>query len=73
MTDTIGPQFVRAAAGTDPRGWLVFESLPTDLSRAEDATQAADRERNCWARLSEKPHRPNGCCLKTSAMSCPRN
>ena len=41
---TPGPQLQRAAAGTDPRGWLVFESLPDDLQRAEDATQAADRQ-----------------------------
>lgn len=26
----------------DPRGWLVFESLPADLQRAEDSTQHAD-------------------------------
>lgn len=45
MTDTIGPQLARATAGTDPRGWLVFESLPDALQRAEDATQAADRAR----------------------------
>ncbi|BDB45386.1 MULTISPECIES: hypothetical protein [Mycobacterium] len=43
--DTIGPQHDRAAAGTDPRGWLVFEHLPDDLQRAEDATQAADHQR----------------------------
>jgi hypothetical protein len=36
MTE-IGPQRVG-----DRRGWLVFESLPDDLQRAEDATQAAD-------------------------------
>lgn len=42
----IGPQFARAAAGTDPRGWLVFESLPDDLQKAEDATAAADIERH---------------------------
>lgn len=40
MTDTIGPQV------DDPwRGWLVFESLPADLQRAEDSTQHADAER----------------------------
>ncbi|MCQ4365832.1 hypothetical protein KQR54_32985 [Mycobacterium gordonae] len=41
----IGPQHARAAAGTDPRGWLVFEYLSDDLQRAEDATQAADHQR----------------------------
>lgn len=31
----------------DPwRGWLVFESLPPDLQRAEDSTQEHDY---CWA------------------------
>ncbi|QFS93541.1 hypothetical protein FIV07_22510 [Mycobacterium sp. THAF192] len=37
MTDTIGAQRI-----DDRRGWLVFEQLPDDLQRAEDATQAAD-------------------------------
>lgn len=41
----VGPQLERAAEGTDPRGWLVFESLPGVLQRAEDSTLAADRER----------------------------
>jgi hypothetical protein len=41
----VGPQHERAAAGTDPRGWLVFEWLPTDLQAAEDSTQVADRDR----------------------------
>ena len=41
----VGPQLARVAAGTDPRGILVFEYLPDDLQRAEDSTQAADRER----------------------------
>jgi hypothetical protein len=36
----IGPQRIG-----DRRGWLVFEYLPDDLQRAEDATQAADYER----------------------------
>lgn len=31
----IGPQLDRAAAGTDPRGILVFAYLPDDLQRAE--------------------------------------
>ncbi|MCG7597836.1 hypothetical protein [Mycobacterium sp. PSTR-4-N] len=38
MTDnTIGPH-----RPDDHRGWLVFEHLPDELQRAEDATQAAD-------------------------------
>ena len=41
----VGPQHDRASAGTDPRGILVFYWLPDDLQRAEDSTQAADRER----------------------------
>jgi len=28
----------------DPRGWLALRYLPDDLRRAEDATQAADRQ-----------------------------
>jgi hypothetical protein len=40
----VGPQLERAAAGTDPRGWLVFEYLPTDLQRQEDSTAVADRD-----------------------------
>lgn len=40
MTDSIGAQRVG-----DRRGWLVFEYLPDDLQRAEDATQAADFDR----------------------------
>ena len=44
--DTIGPQLERAAAGTDPRGILVFAWLPTELQNAEDSTQAADKERS---------------------------
>lgn len=48
MTTTIagvGPQLERAAAGNDPRGWLVFSSLPDDLQRAEDSTNFADHDR----------------------------
>lgn len=41
----IGPQHSKAAAGTDPRGILVFEYLPENLQNAEDSTQAADWER----------------------------
>ena len=54
MTTTIPDmpnQQARAAAGTDPRGWLVFDApLPSDLQRAEDATQAAD-----FARWTYRP------------------
>ena len=33
----------RAAAGTDARGWLVWDGpLPDDLQAQEDATQSAD-------------------------------
>jgi hypothetical protein len=39
MTD-IGPQ-----RPDDPRGWLLFASLPDDLARAEDQTLAADHQR----------------------------
>jgi hypothetical protein len=56
MTDTIGPQLDRAAAGTDPRGILVFHWLPDDLQRLEDSTAAADKERsNFRARGFERP------------------
>lgn len=41
----VGVQLARAADGTDPRGVLVFESLPSDLRNAEDSTQAADHDR----------------------------
>ena len=41
----VGPQHERAAAGTDPRGWLVFEYLPDDLQRAEDSTLVNDRDK----------------------------
>lgn len=34
----------------DPRGWLVFETLPDNLQRAEDATQTADFDRRTWWR-----------------------
>lgn len=39
MSDTIGRQ-----KPDDIRGWLTFEHLPDGLQRAEDATQAADRD-----------------------------
>jgi hypothetical protein len=45
VTTTIGPQHARAQQGTDPRGWLVFAWLPTDLQNAEDSTAVADRDR----------------------------
>jgi hypothetical protein len=35
----------RSAAGTDPRGILVFESLPDSLQRAEDSTAVNDRDK----------------------------
>ena len=40
MTGQIGAQRVG-----DRRGWLLFESLPTDLQNAEDSTLGADRQR----------------------------
>ena len=40
----VGPQLERAAAGTDPRGWLVFESMPENMQRLEDSRAAADRD-----------------------------
>jgi hypothetical protein len=40
MTETIGPQRV-----DDVRGWLVFDQLPDELQRAEDATLGNDHER----------------------------
>ena len=40
------PQQERAAAGTDPRGWLTFSGpLPDDLARREDSTLVADRDK----------------------------
>ncbi|MBZ4620990.1 hypothetical protein [Mycobacterium avium] len=42
MSDNaIGAQYPQP----DPRGWLVFESLPADLQLAEDSTQHADYAR----------------------------
>jgi hypothetical protein len=38
--DTIG-----AHRPDDPRGWLLFESLPIDLQNAEDSRLGADRQR----------------------------
>lgn len=38
-------QQARAAAGKDPRGWLVWDGvLPDDLQRLEDSRAAADRD-----------------------------
>ena len=52
----VGPQLARAALGTDPRGRLVFEDLPSALQNAEDSTQAADKERtNPRGRVFERP------------------
>jgi hypothetical protein len=42
----VGPQLSRAAEGRDPRGQLVFAFLPDNLQRAEDSTQAADKDRS---------------------------
>jgi hypothetical protein len=39
MTDTIGAQ-----RPNDPRGWLMFDSLPDDLARLEDQRLHADHE-----------------------------
>ncbi|KGI70247.1 hypothetical protein MJO55_25715 [Mycolicibacterium rufum] len=44
MIPGVGPQLERAAEGTDPRGWLVFEYLPADLQRLEDQRAQLDRE-----------------------------
>src|SRR5262245_47977905 len=39
-------QLERAAAGSDPRGWLVWDApLPDPLQAAEDSTAVADRDR----------------------------
>ncbi|PPJ24148.1 hypothetical protein C5E45_28285 [Nocardia nova] len=40
MIAGVGAQFPQP----DPRGWLVFESLPTDLQRLEDSRLQADFE-----------------------------
>jgi hypothetical protein len=50
----VGPQHARAAAGTDPRGILVFEYLPADMQRLEDSRADADR-RAFKPRGSERP------------------
>lgn len=43
----------------DPRGWLVFTSLPAPLQNAEDSTQAADRDRWIGAFVSfDRPATP---------------
>jgi hypothetical protein len=42
IIDGVGPQLDQAAAGTDPRGWLVFAYLPEDLQRADDSRAFAD-------------------------------
>ncbi len=70
----VGPQLDRAAAGDDPRGWLVFEYLPDDLQRAEDSTAVNDRDR---ARLFKprgtpgRPQRPRSNCWVISGMTVP--
>jgi hypothetical protein len=39
-------QQARAAAGNDPRGWLVWDGvLPDHLQRAEDSTLVNDRDK----------------------------
>lgn len=45
MPDQIGAQLTQP----DLRGRLVFDHLPTELQRAEDATAAADRDRERWS------------------------
>lgn len=44
MIPGVGPQHPKAAEGTDPRGWLVFEYLPENLQRDEDSRLAADHD-----------------------------
>jgi len=51
MTDTIGNQLPQP----DPRGWLVFTSLPDDLQRAEDSTAAADFDRRRFGLVLQRP------------------
>ena len=46
--DAIGPQHSAAAAGEDPRGWLVFSWLPSDLQSAEDSRAVADAQYRKW-------------------------
>ena len=41
----VGAQLLRAQQGIDPRGWLVFETLPDELARAEDSRNFADHDR----------------------------
>lgn len=41
MTDNM----IGAHRVDDPRGWLIFESLPNELQRLEDQRQAADHAR----------------------------
>lgn len=49
MTDTADPLAdIGAHRPSDPRGLLVFESLPAEIQRAEHATQFADYERRRW-------------------------
>lgn len=45
---------IGAHRSNDPRGWLVFESLPDALQAAEDSTQANDHH-TMW--LAETPIR----------------
>jgi hypothetical protein len=41
MIPGVGAQFPQP----DPRGWLIFETLPADLQTAEDARAVADYDR----------------------------
>ena len=62
--DTIGPQHPRAADGTDPRGWLVFEWLPDDMQRLEESRAAADFDhRHVKPRGWERPATPTEIAL----------
>jgi hypothetical protein len=62
--DGVGPQLERAAAGTDPRGILVFEYLPGDMQRAEDSTAFADYDyRTYKPRGFEREATPTECAL----------
>jgi hypothetical protein len=57
--DTIGPRHPAAAAGQDPRGWLVFSWFPSDLQNAEDSRAKADFDyRRYKPRGFERPATP---------------
>ena len=68
----VGPQLARAAAGTDPRGWLVFEYLPPTYS----ASRMAAPRPTVTAAASpspDQPPTPNEPCWSTWGLSCPNN